>query len=123
MLLVPTYVAPSPIHGLGLFAAAPIARGELIWRYEPGMDIVVPEERIPSLPPAFQAFLDMYGYRSVDVPEGVVLSCDHARFLNHAEEPNTQIGRFVTWAARDIAAGQEITCDYRAFAVGWEGFE
>lgn len=123
MLLIPTYVAPSAIHGNGVFAAAPIRAGDPIWRYEPGIDLVVPDERVATLPAAFQAFLDTYAYRSVDVPEGVVLSCDHARFFNHAEQPNTDIQPFVTYAARDIAQGEEITCDYGAFVTDWAGFE
>ena len=38
MLLVKTYVAPSAVHGLGLFAAEPIARGACIWRFDPRID-------------------------------------------------------------------------------------
>ncbi len=32
MLRVRTYLAPSPIEGIGLFAAEPIPRGTLIWK-------------------------------------------------------------------------------------------
>jgi hypothetical protein len=122
MLLVPTYVAPSSIQGLGLFAAKAIAAGEELWRFEPGIDVVIPFERIEGLPPAFRAFLDRYAYASHDVPGGVVVSCDHAKFMNHSEDPNTELRPFVTVARRSIAAGEEITCDYRAACAGWEGF-
>ena len=33
MLLVPTRLAQSAIHGLGVFAVAPIAKGTAIWRF------------------------------------------------------------------------------------------
>lgn len=123
MLLIPTYVAPSAIHGIGVFATAPVAAGQAVWRYEPGIDLVIPDERAASLPPAFRDFLATYAYRSVDVADGLVLSCDHARFFNHDDRPNTETRPFVTYASRDILAGEEITCDYGAFCVGWTGFD
>ena len=123
MLLVPTYVGQSSIQGLGLFAARSIAVGEALWRYEPGIDVTIAYERIESLPAAFRAFLDRYAYTSHDIPGVVVVSCDHAKFMNHSEDPNTESRPFVTMARRPIAEGDEITCDYRACCVGWQGFE
>jgi uncharacterized protein len=122
MLLVPTYVAPSSIQGLGLFAAEAISAGEALWRFEPEIDVVIPFERVERLPAAFRAFLDRYAYTSHDIPGGVVVSCDHAKFMNHSEDPNTEIRPFVTVARRPIAKGEEITCDYRACCAGWQGF-
>jgi len=122
MLLVPTYVAPSAIQGLGLFAAEPVAGGEALWRFEAGIDVVIPFDRLDSLPAAFRAFLDRYAYTSPDIPGAVVVSCDHAKFMNHSEDPNTELRPFVTLARRPIARGEEITCDYRACCVGWQGF-
>ena len=123
MLLVPTYVGQSSIQGLGLFAARSIAVGEALWRFEPGIDVVIPYDRIEALPAAFRAFLDRYAYTSHDIPGAVVVSCDHAKFMNHSEDPNTESRPFVTMARRPIAEGDEITCDYRACCVGWQGFE
>ena len=62
MLLVPTYVAPSSIEGLGLFAAAPIAKGTTVWRFDPLLDLVFPEGLLAGYPPGTQAFLRKYGY-------------------------------------------------------------
>ena len=123
MLLVSTYVAPSPIQGLGLFAAQDIAPGEALWRFEPEIDVVIPDGRIEALPAAFRAFLDRYAYTSHDIPGAVVVSCDHAKFMNHSEDPNTESRSFVTVARRPIGRGEEITCDYRACCVGWQGFD
>lgn len=122
MLLVPTFVGQSSIQGLGLFAAQDVPAGEALWRYEPGIDVTITYERIESLPDAFRAFLDRYAYTSHDIPGAVVVSCDHAKFMNHSEDPNTESRPFVTVARRLIAAGEEITCDYRACCVGWAGF-
>mgnify|MGYP002622993594 CR=1 FL=1 len=35
MLLVPVRLAPSPIHGLGVFTQVAIARGTEVWRFMP----------------------------------------------------------------------------------------
>ena len=123
MLTVRTRVAPSSIHGLGVFADEDVAEGAEIWRFEPGLDLLLPRERLAELPPAGQFFMAMYSYESVDFPDRVVLSGDHARFLNHSDDPNTAIGHLVTLARRPILAGEEITCDYGAFCVGWTGFD
>jgi hypothetical protein len=38
MLLVKTYLSASPIHGIGLFAAEPIAKGTVIWCFDERVD-------------------------------------------------------------------------------------
>lgn len=122
MLLVPTYVAPSPIQGLGLFAAEPIAEAAPLWRFEPGLDLLIPLEQVETLPDAFRAYLDRYAYGSPDFPDRLVLSCDHAKFLNHSEDPNTGGRGLLTHTRRAIARGEEITCDYRECCADWPGF-
>lgn len=123
MLLISTRLAPSSIHGLGVFATAPVAAGDALWRFEPDVDQVISNARAAQLPRAFQDYLATYAYHSPDFPDAFVLSCDHAKFLNHAEDPNTTIRGRATYARRDIAAGDEITCDYRLFVDGWTGFD
>ena len=122
MLLVPTRLAPSSIHGLGVFAAIDIPEGTPIWRYEPDLDILVADGRLHELPPAFHDWLVMYAYRSPDVPGGHTLPCDNARYLNHSETPNTGSRGPLNLALRPIGAGEELTCDYRDCVEGWTGF-
>lgn len=122
MMLVRTVLGPSRIHGLGVMAVEPAAAGTPIWRFEPDLDLVLPRSRVAGLPPAVRAYLDMYAYAAPEFPDSVVLSCDHAKFLNHSEDPNTDIRGRETLARRDIAAGDEITCDYRVCVGGWTGF-
>ncbi len=38
MMLIRTRVAPSTIHGMGLFTVEPAVKGTPIWRFEPGFD-------------------------------------------------------------------------------------
>lgn len=115
MLLVPTYAAASAIQGVGLFAAAPIARGALIWRFDPAFDRIIPDDAFAALPAVARAFVERYGYITPQIPGGWVVSLDNTRFINHADAPNTDNTTPVTLARRDIAQDEEITCDYGEF--------
>lgn len=123
MLLVSTCVAPSPVQGLGLFAADRIIAGTPVWRFTPPFDQLLDIADVRSTPAAFRAFFDTYCYESHDFPGRYVLSCDHAKFINHSERPNIASERTTSHATRDIAAGDEITCDYGASLANWPGFD
>lgn len=126
MILVPTHVAPSGIHGNGLFADASIARGTPIYRFLPGFDQVFTTEQWAALPEPARSFTRHFSYLRRDAGE-LILSGDHARFMNHTDLPNTGLpsdsaDALTTVALRDIAANEELTCDYRAFDadVSWK---
>lgn len=116
MLLVPTSVRQSPIHGLGLFAEEDIPEGTIIWRFEPLVDRLIPEGELERLPTHVAAYIDIYSEYFPDL--GVlVLSGDNDRYTNHSDDPNTEVvlpnrPEALVRARRDIAAGEEITCDY-----------
>jgi SET domain-containing protein len=57
MLLIPTYVAPSRIEGVGVFAAEDVTAGTLIWRLEPRLDRLFSKEDIETLPEVHRAFV------------------------------------------------------------------
>lgn len=121
MLLVSTYIAASSIEGVGVFTARPIAAGEIIWRPDPDFDMLIPREKYASAPPHLRELLDRYAYPSPVERGYLVYEADNGRFMNHSETPNTDFSRLGEGTAlRDIAAGEEITCDYREF---YEGFE
>ena len=111
------------MHGSGVFAGEDFCEGEVLWRYAPDLDRLIRFEDIPGYPKAFQDYLEMYAYTSPQVPGGVILSCDHAKFLNHSDEPNTVIEGETTLARRMIRKGEEITCDYRICVAGFTGFD
>jgi hypothetical protein len=121
MLLIKTHVGPSSIHGNGLFASEDAAIGKEIWRFLPPFDLTVAEEALADLPAAVREHLDFYAYRSHDLRGALVLPGDNAKFLNHCSSPNTVQRHFASFASRPIAIGDEITCDYGAFCVDWEG--
>lgn len=118
MLRVRTELSASPIAGLGLFAAEPIPRGTLIWKRDEAFDR---EYDLRDLSPENTLLRDMllhYGYQPGDEPV-FVLCGDDARFMNHSPNPNADDIGEMTIARTDIAAGEEITCDYAKFDRGF----
>jgi SET domain-containing protein len=116
MLVVKTFLKYSAIHGLGCFAGEDIKKGQLVWQFDSGMDLVFSGEELKQLPVSFQEFLKTYGYSSVKEPNTYILCIDHARHMNHSEQPTlleTPEGHNI--AARDISMGEELTCNYHEF--------
>ena len=121
MLLVRTYVAASAIEGVGVFAAEAIPSGTSIWRLEPGFDHVIAMADYENAPPVLRELLDRYAYPSPDRPGFIIYEVDNGRFMNHAAQPNTNFSvPSGGTARRDIAAGEELTCDYGEFYGGFE---
>ena len=113
MFRVPTYVSRSSIHGFGVFAAAPIARGTTIWEFDEGADWTLTEAELAAFPERLRGQMEAWTYQGED--GFFVLCSDSAKFMNHSFQPNCDDHGSNTVAARDIAAGEELTCDYRAF--------
>ena len=114
MFLVPTYVAPSGTHGFGVHAGEAIPAGTRIWEFTPGVDLRFPPEVVAGIPEPLGSKLRMYCYQE---PDGTLVLCgDNAKFMNHSFEPNCDdVDGPYTITKRDIAAGEELTCDYRLF--------
>jgi len=119
MMLVPAYLAPSAIEGLGVYSHAPIRRGDIVWRFNPVFDQLIPRAVVAISDPSTQAFMERYGYDMPDYPDFIALDADEGRFMNHSEAPNLDFSRAdVGVALVDIPAGVELTCDYREFTLG-----
>lgn len=116
MMLIKTQVRPSAIHGLGLFACALVRAGTPIWQFQPGFDHDFSPAEFAALPVVARAHTRWFCY--VRRADGhVILSGDHACFINHSLTPNTgappgAAATAATQALRDIAPGEEITCNY-----------
>jgi SET domain-containing protein len=116
VILVRTRVGPSAIHGSGLFAAEFIPRGTPVWRFLPGFDHDFSPEQFAALPPLARDHTRWFCFVSRETGH-VILSGDHACFINHADDANTgapanAMPPVTTVARRDIVAGEEITCNY-----------
>ena len=115
MMMVDTELKPSPIHGLGVFVLAPIRRGALIWRFDARIDRVYTDEEIATLPEHMRIYLNTYSTWHADT--GLYVLCgDNGRYFNHSESPTT-VSNAISFgedrAVRDLAAGEELTSDYK----------
>lgn len=121
MLVVPTELRPSAIHGLGVFALRALRAGEVVSRYLPPFDVQYPVELLAAVTPVERGYLRNFSYLSRF--SGVwILPGDHDRYMNHSDDPNVGMnpnGNTENLALRDIAAGEELTCDYRTFDAAW----
>lgn len=123
MLLISTYVAPSSIEGLGVFSDEYVPCGSLIWSLNPKFDIFVNEVELGTLPPHMQNYIARYSYPHLGMPGYRVIDLDNGKFMNHSLAPNTDFRIFDKgYALRDIARGEEITCNYHEFDPGFVGF-
>jgi hypothetical protein len=116
MMLIETRVQPGAIHGLGLFADKFVPRGTPVWQFLTGFDHDFTPEQFAALPELARRHVRHFCFvRQAD--DQVILSGDHACFINHSPNPNTGAAGsttppVTTVALRDIAPGEEITCNY-----------
>jgi hypothetical protein len=101
---------------MGLFTIESVPRGTPIWRFLPGFDHDFSPEQFAALPPLAREHTRWFCFVS-KVNGHVILSGDHACFINHSLQPNTgappdAASPVTTVALRDIAGGEEIACNY-----------
>jgi len=123
MLLVKTFIKEStiPNAGMGCFAGQNISQGTKIWELNPLFDKIFTEANRLLMTDLEKQFLDIYAYKH----NGLYFLCvDNARFFNHSSTPNTfdPNTEYATYAARDIAEGEEILSDYYTFGSTTEDF-
>lgn len=118
MFVVRVELRQSTIHGFGCFAVEPIRKGQPVWRFDPRLDILIPFDEYDSFSPPVQDMLKHMTYTEErDGVDYMVLCGDHARFMNHSSDPNVVDSEDMLedFAARDIEAGEELTCNYFTF--------
>jgi uncharacterized protein len=105
-----TEVRASPIHGRGLFAARPIARGEIV--AVKGGHVLTASQ--------WNALEPVLGPADIQIAENLFIAPVHQEqrpgsmlYTNHSCDPNLAIqGQIVLVAMRDIASGEELTIDW-----------
>jgi SET domain-containing protein len=123
MLMVSTYLAPSAIEGLGVFAGEFIERGRLVWSLNPKFDIFIPVTEIETYPLHMQDYIARYTYPHLEMEGVVILDSDNGKFMNHSLAPNTDFRVFDKgYALTDIAQGEELTCNYHEFDPSFAGY-
>ena len=116
MMIVPTFVGPSEIEGVGIFARSPIVKGDVIWTLSDRYDLLLTAADIEAMDPLQREFIDRYGYPHLSRHGLTVVEFDNGRFMNHSPAPNTDFrDADIGFAIADIAPGEEITCNYAEF--------
>lgn len=115
VLVVETELRPSSIQGIGVFLRQPVRQAQLIWRFDSRIDRVYSDSELETLPAQTRDFIRTYSTWH-DAMGLWVLCGDNGRHFNHSERPNT-LSHGIAFgddvAARDLAAGEELTSDYR----------
>src|SRR3989344_5700108 len=115
MLCVKTKITSSDIQGIGLFAEQFIPKGEIVWKFMPGFDLLLSKEEIQKLSPAARAQVRNYAFLDKKYQK-YMLCGDDGRFFNHSTDPNCDDSDSdITIATKDIHQGEELTVDYTAF--------
>ena len=116
MLVVKHFVSTSPVHNLGLFLGEDVVRGRKVWQFDPEFDVEIPVEMLARLEEDCRdAVLHCAEY--FDDRKVFRLGNDADIFMNHSDEPTLLDLGDTLVAARDLAAGEELTCDYRSVHV------
>ncbi len=104
-------VGPSPIDGMGAFAAEPIPGRRKIGEIR-GESISVADARIRATRSERIMIVELSARRAIDFSR----SADPMRFTNHSCRPNARLvirnGRVEFYARHAIQPGEEITVDY-----------
>jgi hypothetical protein len=114
------YVGESPIQGVGMYAAVAIQQGEAILKAD--------DSRIVDEAHPLRLELGEFEHHTDFLGGGVVVLWQPPeRYTNHACDPNSFVktinGARYIFALRPIAAGEEITFDYRINGRGEYGWE
>ena len=112
LLLIEHCIKKSPIHGLGVFTNERVTKGTSIWRFDPVLDRQIPEGELSGFPDHVQRWIKKRA-QFVPARQVFILCADGDLFMNHSAEPNMSSDDRQCFALRDIAVGEEITCDYR----------
>jgi hypothetical protein len=104
--------------GLGVFATTDIPKGTIIYVRDP-LELKLTPREFNALHAAQKGAIEKYSY--VDAQGHLIVSWDHAKYMNHRCECNT-IGTAYGFeiAIRDIAAGEELTTEYGILNVQLE---
>jgi hypothetical protein len=111
-MFVETETRETGVYGKALFAARPIARGTIVCSFTLGSAVTteddyvrgVAEKRQPVTRTGTRYCGKYFTFGNVDAPYN---------FVNHSFKPNLLCHCGVVLALRDIAAGEEMTLDYR----------
>jgi SET domain-containing protein len=116
MFCIKAELKPSPLHGMGVFSKEFIRKGDIVWKFEVGMDVKIHSDKIKTLTDGQKYHIMKFFWKSGDY---FYSSCDISNYVNHSNNPNTAIKnigeedeKIVMEALKDIQEGEELTQDY-----------
>ena len=112
MLIVATELKPSPLGGVGVFAAEFIPAGSVVWERHPCVEPEITLAELEMLPSVAREFVISH---SAFDGEHLLMCCGHAAYVNHSEQPNLIVEPNRDIAARDIQIGEELTENYHDY--------
>jgi SET domain-containing protein len=105
-------LAPSQIHGVGVFAVGKIEVGFVPFT-EQNVWIIISGKELESLSTELQVLVKHYGVQQKNGEYKIPTDFRHiclSAYLNHSINPNIDAKEFV--ALRNIMPGEELTIDY-----------
>ena len=111
-MFVKTEVRDTTVYGKALYASQPIPRGTIVCSFTLGSDVTTEDEYVRAVAENRQPVTRTgtryagryFTFGNVDAPYN---------YVNHSFKPNLLCHCGVVLALRDIAAGEEMTLDYR----------
>jgi SET domain-containing protein len=113
MLTIPTYLAESGVHGIGLYAAEAVKAGDKVWEFNHEIDFVYDSQWMGRLVgQSLQAF-DYFCQYAYKRDNRYYYVSDNARFINHSQQANIGFGNNGDEIAlQDINPGDELLENY-----------
>lgn len=115
MLTVNTYLGPSQVHGIGLFAAEDIPAGTFVWKYNHHVDKIFNQQSFVTMCRKVDDCCLRHLLSSSYRRGGrYFYLTDNARFINHSNDRDNIVflNDFVEIAKTDIHAHEEILENY-----------
>jgi SET domain-containing protein len=115
-----TRLAPSPLHGVGVFAVRPIKKGTKLFGDDNAALVPMKRSRITRLSPGIRR---LYTDFCIIQAKGELYLCPNnfnqmtvSWYLNHSTKPNVRCDRdFNFYSLRQIKTGEELTVDYDSY--------
>lgn len=112
-------LAPSRIHGIGVFAIRNIPRNTAVFGHDDEPFTSVPESSVKTLPTEmrrlYEDFCVLRRHRYLCPPNFNRLTVSW--YLNHCEQPNVRSDESLRFVSlRRIRKGEELTADYREYS-------
>lgn len=115
MLMIKTYLAPSEIHGIGLFAGEDVAKEHVIWKFNPLLDHILTKRKLLNFCKDIPKIgLDHIFCSTYKRNGKYFYITDNARFINHSEENYNviMIDDYTEIARTEIAKDEELLENY-----------